>query len=133
MIQAPDTRVLVVGDSAVGRRVISSVLEVQHDMVVVGTAGDGAEAVEATRRLRPDVVVIDTAPPCPDGVDTLRRLRAQRLWTPTVIFCTLAADVESLVAAIERDLLARVRGAAAGGLLVPGVHQHGAGVPDRSV
>ncbi|MFZ5596518.1 MAG: protein-glutamate methylesterase/protein-glutamine glutaminase [Bacillota bacterium] len=69
-------RVLVVDDSPLMRRLITSFLEKESDMVVVDTAADGEEAVRKVQSVRPDVVTMDVEMPVLNGIDALERMMA---------------------------------------------------------
>ena len=71
------TRVLVVDDSAVARRMLRSVLESDPDIRVVGEASGGREAVDLTGRLRPDLVTMDLVMPDMNGMETTQRIMAR--------------------------------------------------------
>jgi two-component system chemotaxis response regulator CheB len=67
-------RVLVVDDSAVARKLLSTLLSRDPGIEVVGTAADGSVALDKARRLRPDVMTLDLEMPRVDGLDVLRGL-----------------------------------------------------------
>ncbi len=67
-------RVLVVDDSAVARKLLSTLLARDPAIEVIGTAADGSVALEKARRLRPDVMTLDLEMPRVDGLDVLRGL-----------------------------------------------------------
>lgn len=83
------TRVLVVDDSAVMRRVLRTVIEETADLVVVGAACDGVEALGLLAEADPDVVVLDVEMPRMDGLAALGHLRGLRPWMPVVMFSSL--------------------------------------------
>jgi two-component system chemotaxis response regulator CheB len=82
-------RVLVVDDSALLRRVITSVLAGDPEIEVVGTARDGLEAIEAVDRLVPDAVTLDVEMPRLDGIGALAVIHARHPRIPVVMFSTL--------------------------------------------
>jgi len=71
------TRILVVDDSVVARRVISDVLSAEEDFEVVGTAPNGRIALAKIPRLRPDLVTLDIEMPELDGLETLAVIRSE--------------------------------------------------------
>ncbi|GAA1957795.1 chemotaxis response regulator protein-glutamate methylesterase [Nocardioides panacihumi] len=94
-------RVLVVDDSALIRRLISTALSEAEDIEIVGTARDGLEAVDRVEELRPDVVTLDIEMPRLDGLGALRRIRERHRRLPIIMFSTLtergaAATLEAL-------------------------------------
>ena len=70
-------KVLVVDDSALMRRIVSRLLEMQSDIRVVDTAVDGEDAIRKVKQHRPDVVTMDVEMPGLNGVETVRRLMQQ--------------------------------------------------------
>ncbi|MDQ1496243.1 MAG: two-component system, chemotaxis family, protein-glutamate methylesterase/glutaminase, partial [Actinomycetota bacterium] len=62
--------VLVVDDSVVIRRMVSSVLDDDPDINVVGTASNGRIALDKLAQLRPDIVILDVEMPVMDGLAT---------------------------------------------------------------
>jgi two-component system chemotaxis response regulator CheB len=81
--------VLVVDDSVVIRRMVSSVLDDDPDIDVVGTASNGQIALEKLEQLHPDIVILDVEMPVLDGLATLRALRVTHPTLPVVMFSTL--------------------------------------------
>ena len=79
-----DTRVLIVDDSALMRRMVADMIESTSGFEVVGTARNGREAIEKVRALRPDVVTMDVEMPVMNGIDALREIMA-RFPTPIVM------------------------------------------------
>lgn len=68
------TRVLVVDDSAIQRRIIAESLNGHDDIEVVGFASDAVSACTQIQRLRPSVMTLDLEMPGVDGLTFLRRL-----------------------------------------------------------
>jgi two-component system chemotaxis response regulator CheB len=81
------TRVLVVDDSALMRKLIPAVLARDPSIEVVGTAMDGSFALKKIEELHPDVVTLDLEMPRMDGMETLR-LIMRRAPMPVVLFST---------------------------------------------
>ena len=69
------TRVLVVDDSAVARRLVAGIIGREEDLEVVGMAADGAEAVLLAERLRPDVITMDIVMKDMGGLEAVREIR----------------------------------------------------------
>jgi two-component system chemotaxis response regulator CheB len=68
------TKVLIVDDSAVMRKLLTEVLEGDAGMEVVGTAADPYIAREKILRLEPDVLTLDVEMPRMDGLTFLEKL-----------------------------------------------------------
>jgi two-component system chemotaxis response regulator CheB len=91
----PKTRVVVVDDSALVRRLLAEIIDRQSDMECVGTAADPYQAREVIRATSPDVITLDVEMPRMDGLDFLGKLMRLRPM-PVVMVSTLTergADV----------------------------------------
>jgi two-component system chemotaxis response regulator CheB len=89
------TRVVVVDDSALVRRLLAEIINRQPDMQCVGVAADPLVAREMIRELDPDVITLDIEMPRMDGIDFLAKLMRLRPM-PVVMVSTLTergADV----------------------------------------
>ncbi|HEU5100631.1 MAG TPA: chemotaxis-specific protein-glutamate methyltransferase CheB [Roseiflexaceae bacterium] len=98
-------RVLVVDDSALMRRVLTSLLEQDPAIRVVATARNGREAIELVQELRPDIVTMDVRMPVMDGLATTEHLMA---YCPTPILVLTAS-----LASHEVDITFKMLGAGA--------------------
>ena len=81
-------RVLVVDDSALARKLITTGLAKDPLIEVIGPANDAASAFELIVRERPDVITLDVEMPRMDGVTFLKMYMAQYP-TPTVMVSSL--------------------------------------------
>ncbi len=81
--------VLVVDDSVVVRRLVTTVLEEDPDITVVGTAASGRIALTKLAQVTPDCVTLDIEMPDLDGLGTLRELRRTHPRLPVIMFSTL--------------------------------------------
>lgn len=82
------TRVLIVDDSALMRKLLSNLLSTDPDIEVVGTAMDAFAAREKIKQLKPDVITLDIEMPKMDGITFLTNL--MRLHPmPVVMISTL--------------------------------------------
>jgi two-component system, chemotaxis family, protein-glutamate methylesterase/glutaminase len=93
--------VLVVDDSVVVRRIVTSILSEDPGIRVVGTAASGRSALEMIERLAPDILTLDIEMPDMDGLETLRHLRRLHPRLPVIMFSTLteqaaAATLEAI-------------------------------------
>lgn len=82
-------KVLVVDDSALVRRLVTTALEGAADIEVVGVARDGLDAVDKVDELLPDVVTLDIEMPNLDGLGALTRIREKHPRLPVIMFSTL--------------------------------------------
>src|SRR5688572_14994811 len=128
------TRVLVIDDSSLMRRLLTDVLSTDAELEVVGAARDPLHAWELIQRLRPDVLTLDVEMPKMNGLEFLEKLmRAHPM--PVVMVSSLTEpscalslralalgavdvvakpklDVERAFAEIRAELVAKVKGAA---------------------
>lgn len=90
---APDkVRVLVVDDSAVMRRIISSALQKDLAIEVVGFAANGFQAIEGVKNHSPDVMTLDIEMPEMDGLTALREIRKTNKYLPIIMFSSLTHE-----------------------------------------
>ena len=71
------TRVLLVDDESLVRKILKQVLAAYPDMELVGEASNGYEALSAVERLQPDVIVMDIRMPRMDGIAAAREIKAR--------------------------------------------------------
>jgi two-component system, chemotaxis family, protein-glutamate methylesterase/glutaminase len=95
------TRVLVVDDSAVARRLVSDALTTDPSIEVCGTASNGKIALAKLSQLAPDVVTLDVEMPEMDGLETLKALRKTHPHLPVIMFSAItergaAATLEAI-------------------------------------
>jgi two-component system, chemotaxis family, protein-glutamate methylesterase/glutaminase len=81
-------RVVVVDDSALMRRMITTLIERDPVIRVVGVARDGREAIALVEELRPDIITMDVRMPVMDGLATTEHLMA---YCPTPILVLTAS------------------------------------------
>ncbi len=74
--QQKKIRVLVVEDSTVIARILTTILNAAPDIEVVGVAGDGEKALALTEKLRPDLVTMDINLPKMNGYEATKRIMA---------------------------------------------------------
>lgn len=81
-------RVLIVDDSAFMRKVVSDILNDDHDIEVIDTASNGLVAIDKAAQLRPDVILMDVEMPKMDGVTALSHIM-KSYPTPVVMLSNL--------------------------------------------
>ena len=89
--------VLVVDDSALMRKTLSSIIEASPNLFVIGKARNGIDAIEKVRRLKPSIVTLDVEMPKLDGLETLKILMKESP-VPVVM---LTNGLDSSIAAFE--------------------------------
>ncbi len=153
-MQTRTTRVLIVDDSAMIRRVLSMGLSADPDIDVIATASSADAAWEVMRRDRPDVVTLDVEMPGVDGLTFLRHYLPS-MPIPTVMISSLTRDGADIsmraleagavdviskpslglaagLPTIMTDICARVR-AAAGARVATGRNRHALPVTPASL
>jgi two-component system chemotaxis response regulator CheB len=95
------TRVLIVDDSALVRRILSECLAGQPDIEVVGTAADPYIARDMILELEPDVLTLDIEMPRMDGLTFLRKLMHYRPMPVIVISSLAQASCATALRALE--------------------------------
>ena len=71
------TRVLLVDDESLVRRILRQILLSYRDMELAGEAANGQEAIAAVERLQPDIVVMDIRMPGLDGIAAAREIKTK--------------------------------------------------------
>ena len=111
--------VVVVDDSALVRRLLTEIINGQHDMVCIGAAADPLIAREMIRELNPDVITLDVEMPRMDGLEFLSRLMRLRPM-PVVMVSTLTEQgADATLRALEMgavDYVAKPRIGVSNGL-----------------
>lgn len=69
------TRVLLVDDESLVRRILKQILSAYPDMELVGEAATGEEAIAAVEKFQPDIVVMDIRMPALDGIGAAREIK----------------------------------------------------------
>jgi two-component system, chemotaxis family, protein-glutamate methylesterase/glutaminase len=96
------TKVLIVDDSAIVRKILTQQLAQYPDVEVIGTAPDPYIARDKIITLQPDVLILDVEMPRMDGITFLRKLM-KHYPIPVIIFSSLTpagsrTSVEALAA-----------------------------------
>ncbi|WKZ33820.1 MAG: chemotaxis response regulator protein-glutamate methylesterase [Thermodesulfobacteriota bacterium] len=95
------TKVLVIDDSAVVRKVLTTIIGSEPDIEVVGAASDPFIAAEKIAHDVPDVITLDVEMPRMDGITFLQKMMSQHP-IPTVVISSLAGSgSETALRALE--------------------------------
>lgn len=86
------TKVLIVDDSAVIRKVLGDLISEDVDLEVIGTASNGKIALQQIEALNPDVITLDIEMPEMDGLQTVQEIRRRGISTPIIMCSSLTAD-----------------------------------------
>jgi two-component system chemotaxis response regulator CheB len=85
----PPTRVLIVDDAVVVRRILTDVIQAEPGLQVAGTASNGRLALAKIPQVNPDIVTLDVEMPEMNGLETLKAIRATYPDLPVIMFSTL--------------------------------------------
>lgn len=113
---SPATRVLVVDDSAIQRRLVGRLIE-KSGTLSVSHAGNGREALELIEQERPGVVLTDLQMPELDGLELVKQVRTRYPDLP-VILMTAHGSEEIALAALQAGAASYVPKRALAGDLV---------------
>ena len=85
------TRVLVVDDSALMRKIVSDIVLSDPELELVGTAGNGSLALQKIPQLNPDVITLDIEMPEMDGLTAVKLIHAKYPAIKVIMCSTLTA------------------------------------------
>ncbi len=95
------TRVLIVDDSAIVRKILTEALAGEPDLEVVGTAPDPYVARDKILSLQPDVLTLDIEMPRMDGLTFLKKLMHFHAMPVVVISSLAQTSCRAAVEALE--------------------------------
>lgn len=112
---ARKTRVLVVDDSVVMRRMLAEAIASDPELEVAGYAANGQIALSLLDQLAPDAVTLDVEMPVMNGLSTLKAIRTSGRRLPVIMFSTLTsrgaeATIDALASGAS-DYVAKPSGA----------------------
>jgi len=79
-------RVVIVDDSSLVRRMLTTAADIVGECEIVGEAVNGRTAVEVCAELKPQAVVLDVEMPVMDGVDAITPILSAAPTTKVVMF-----------------------------------------------
>ncbi|MHB8216937.1 MAG: protein-glutamate methylesterase/protein-glutamine glutaminase [Candidatus Sulfotelmatobacter sp.] len=145
-------RVLVVDDSALMRKLIPQMLEGDPSIEVVGTAMDGTFCLKKIEELKPNVITLDLQMPGMNGIDTLKEIMRRQPLPVIVVsshstegasvtlkalglgafdFVTKPQDASTHMAETAQELIAKIKAAASGRIVRPGILQAALARPEK--
>ena len=86
------SKILIVDDSQVIRRLIRSSIEGHTNWVVCGEAENGKIAVALVEELRPHLVILDLSMPVMNGLDAAREISSIAPGMPMIMFTMHEVD-----------------------------------------
>lgn len=84
-------RVMICDDSAVMRRILTTVLSGEADLDVAYAAQHGRDVLDNLDKVSPDIVVLDVEMPVMDGIQTVAAIRRKSPSLPIVMFSSLTS------------------------------------------
>ena len=85
-----ELRVLIIDDSSLMRKLISSFFDHIDDVTVAGTAMNGRFGLHKMETLAPDVIILDLEMPEMNGIEFLKEKKRRRVDTPVIILSSHA-------------------------------------------
>lgn len=85
-------RVLVIDDSALYRKFVSTALKDIPGVEVVDTAVNGRIGIDKIEKLKPDLITLDQEMPELDGIETLRELSARNINVAAIMISSLTNE-----------------------------------------
>src|ERR1051325_8173191 len=112
-------RVLVIDDSALVRKLLTTMLSCDPMIEVVGSAADPFIAREKIKQLEPDVLTLDVEMPRMDGLTFLESLMRLRPMPVVMISSLTERDAAASIRALELgavDVIAKPKGTGGQGI-----------------
>ena len=100
MTVQPKIRVLVAEDVELLRRLLSTIIRGDEDLVLVGEVTDGHAAVSAIETAHPDVLCLNLGMPGIDGLQVMERMQALP-HKPAVVIVSGQGTPDNITAAQE--------------------------------
>lgn len=83
-------KVIVVDDSALMRRVISDMINMEADMEVIEIAKNGSDLIDKITTNMPHVVTLDVEMPVMDGISALKELKKRGINIPVIMLSSIS-------------------------------------------
>lgn len=84
--------VMVADDSALMRRMISDMINMESDMEVIEIARNGEDLLEKLKTLEPDVITLDVEMPKMSGIEALKKIVEMKLPSKVIMLSSLTKD-----------------------------------------
>ena len=98
----PQIQIMIVDDSLVVRKVLTSVLSTDPDLAIAGWASNGRLALAKVQALRPDIILLDIEMPRMDGYEVAAHVRNDpRLKEIPIVMITSRVSEKHRARAIE--------------------------------
>ncbi|HEX4980739.1 MAG TPA: response regulator, partial [Ilumatobacteraceae bacterium] len=86
---AKKIQILVVDDSAVVRRLLTTIIAEDPELEVMGVAHNGKIALRMLETMEPDLITLDIEMPEMDGLEALLEIRKRFRRLPVIMFSTM--------------------------------------------
>lgn len=83
-------KVLVVDDSALMRKIISDMINMESDMEVVDIARNGQDMFDKINKYNPNVITLDVEMPIMDGISALREMKRRNQSIPVIMLSSVS-------------------------------------------
>lgn len=100
MNKASPIRILIADDHLVVRMGLTSMIDMQPDMMVVAEGANGREAIDLYRQHRPDVVLMDLRMPFVNGIEATEAIRQEDPKALIIVLTTYDGD-ENIYRALQ--------------------------------
>lgn len=84
--------VIVVDDSALMRKMISDMINMEDDMEVIDIARNGEDLIEKLKKHVPDVITLDIEMPKMNGIEALKKVTELKLQTKVIMLSSLTQE-----------------------------------------
>lgn len=84
--------VMVVDDSALMRKMISDMINMEDDMEVIAIARNGEDLLEKLKKQVPDVITLDIEMPKMNGIEALKKIMELKIPAKVVMISSLTQD-----------------------------------------
>ncbi|MCY6353948.1 protein-glutamate methylesterase/protein-glutamine glutaminase [Clostridium sp. ZS2-4] len=84
------TKVIVVDDSALMRKIISDIINSNDEMEVINTCRNGEDLLNKLNIQKPDVITLDVEMPKMDGITTLDKMKEENYNIPVIMLSSIS-------------------------------------------
>ena len=92
IVRAKQIEVLIADDHSTFLAGLTSIINLEDDMIVIAQATDGGQAVDLWRKHRPNVTLLDLRMPVLDGVGVINEIRREDNSARIVVLTTYDSD-----------------------------------------
>ena len=89
-------RLIVVDDSALMRKLISDMINMENDMEAVCIAKNGEELLQKIPECNPDVITLDVEMPKMNGIEALKEIKKRNINVPVIMLSSVSKTAAKL-------------------------------------